>query len=242
MPSDAVHPLDDHLRLPDTLGETERRAAVDEYLARGRLLATVVASSLNAAGFRAAAGSQLLDFASGYGRTGRFLPDVLPDVTVTACDIHQEAVEFVREALGFEALLSTHDPEALDLGRTFDAIAAVSFFTELNPEKMGAWLAALYRHLAPGGLLYFTAHGRGALRAMGVTAVPGEGAAFMPASPPRYRSTEFGMAYTTIGYVLDRIWRFTRAPVAHFVEGLVDGTQDAYVIARSEGAAPQGAG
>src|SRR5215510_10254902 len=49
---------------------------------------------------------ELLEFASGYGCVTRHMRNVLPLVNVTACDIHPEATNFIKEHLNVNTILS----------------------------------------------------------------------------------------------------------------------------------------
>jgi hypothetical protein len=56
--------------------------------------------------------NSILEFASGYGRVARHVAALAPKLSWTCCDIHSEAVAFIREKIGFPAFLSTIDPAA----------------------------------------------------------------------------------------------------------------------------------
>ncbi len=58
----------------------------------------------------------LLEFASGYGCVSRHLPRVLPNANIVACDIHPQAMAFIRDELGLPVAMSHSDPEEFDLG------------------------------------------------------------------------------------------------------------------------------
>jgi SAM-dependent methyltransferase len=92
----------------------------------------------------------MLEFASGYGRVTRHFPSVMEDYKVTACDIHEQAVGFLR-GMGLDAEQSSSVPEDLQLGRHFDVIYAFSFFTHMPRRTWQRWLAALGRHVKSGG-------------------------------------------------------------------------------------------
>jgi len=55
---------------------------------------------------------QLLEFASGYGCVTRHLTSIMPQCDITACDIHQEAVDFTNNVLNCKAIISSDDPAA----------------------------------------------------------------------------------------------------------------------------------
>jgi 2-polyprenyl-3-methyl-5-hydroxy-6-metoxy-1,4-benzoquinol methylase len=100
----------------------------------------------------------LLEFASGYGRVTRHFDKDYFDVT--ACDIHNEATNFVSENFNVKTVLSTQTPDEFDIGKTYDVVFALSFFSHMPDRFFGKWIKALYKHVKPGGILVFTTHGR----------------------------------------------------------------------------------
>src|SRR5262245_6991742 len=92
-------------------------ASVDQYFSHGLDCAVKLRKLIEQ---HLAGGSvSILEFASGYGRVTRHLPNVLPEARCTACDIHPAAVRFISR-LGIEAVQSCEAPEEFDLGRVFD--------------------------------------------------------------------------------------------------------------------------
>ncbi|KMO42599.1 hypothetical protein VQ02_02710 [Methylobacterium variabile] len=141
----------------DALPDTDKAGAVYAYLEGGRTHAEVLRDLLEQ--HRPARPDfSLLDFASGYGRVSRHLAKMFPEAGISACDIHPDAVAFLND-LGIPAHLSTAQPEAFSLPDRYDVIFALSFFTHLPKATWGPWLYRLSTHLAPGGLLVFSAHG-----------------------------------------------------------------------------------
>ena len=101
---------------------------------------------------------RLLEFASGYGCVTRHLKKN-PDLSIVACDIHQQAIDFLTTKLGVHAVMSAHAPEELSLGESFDAVFALSFFSHMPKATWGRWVRALFSHVRRGGYLMFTTHG-----------------------------------------------------------------------------------
>ena len=93
----------------------------------------------------------LLEFAAGYGCVTRYLREVLPRAEITACDIHDEAVRFIEDRFRVKAVSSISDPDKLSLGRKFDVVFALSFFSHMPKHSWTRWLRALARHTAAGG-------------------------------------------------------------------------------------------
>lgn len=164
----------------------------------------------------------MLEFASGYGRVTRHFPSVMEDYKVTACDIHEQAVGFLR-GMGLDAEQSSSVPEDLQLGRQFDVIYAFSFFTHMPRRTWQRWLAALGRHVKPGGLLLFSTHGRLSQEMMQVRELEADGFFFRPASEQAdLPVAEYGNTVTTFEFVaaqlqdMDlRIVQFREAGAGH---------------------------
>ena len=75
---------------------------------------------------------------------------------LTACDIHEQAIEFLQTAIEVDAVLSRTDPDDLSLPESFDVVFALSFFSHVPDGTWGRWLRKLYSALANDGLLIFT--------------------------------------------------------------------------------------
>lgn len=169
----------------------------------------------------------MLEFASGYGRVSRHWHKVLPRADVVACDVHPEAVDFLRR-LGLRAALSYAKPERLRLGRRFDVIFALSFFTHMPRRTWGRWLQVLADHLTPSGLLVFTTHGLPSLAEMGVRALDPDGFWFASLSEQKDLDTnEYGATATSLDYVLRQL-RACRLDLRYYREAGM-GYQDVYI-------------
>jgi SAM-dependent methyltransferase len=111
----------------------------------------------------------VLDFACGYGRVLRMLKAAFPDAEIVACDLDRDAVDFCREVFDVEGVYATADPDELRIGADFDLIWCGSLLTHMPAERWPVFLEFFASHLAAGGVLVFTTHGRriaGWLRAM----------------------------------------------------------------------------
>jgi SAM-dependent methyltransferase len=125
----------------------------------------------------------LLEFASGYGMVSRHLGRMKERYAFTACDIHEQAIEFLRTEIGVEAVISRTDPDDLALSGDFDVIFSLSFFSHVPHRTWGRWLQKLYSALANDGLLIFTTHGRGAMTGQaGHSSCRGDTGSLPPAS------------------------------------------------------------
>lgn len=178
----------------------------------------------------------LLEFASGYGMVTRHLRNALPEADVLACDIHQEAVDFVNKSLGEEAILSRHLPEELEFERQFDVVFALSFFSHMPSATFGRWLAALYRAVGPGGILAFTTHGLASMPALGNPTLSDDGFWFRADSEQHdLQGAEYGSTLSAPDYVIRELFRHTHAPLADFKHGYWWGHQDLYVAVKPPG-------
>lgn len=169
----------------------------------------------------------MLEFASGYGRVSRHWRNVLPSAEAVACDVHAEAVDFLH-GLGLPAASSSMVPEHFGLGRQFDVIFALSFFTHMPRRTWGRWLRALANHLTPSGLFVFTTHGVPSLEQMGVRALDPDGFWFASFSEQKDLDTaDYGATATSLGYVM-RQMRAGGLDLRYFREAGM-GHQDVYI-------------
>ena len=182
----------------------------------------------------------LLDFASGYGRVGRHLSEVMPAVSYTAMDIHPTAVTFNRDVLGLETILSHNEPELVSSERTFDYVVALSFFSHVRRGLFDKWLQALHRLMKPGGILVFTAHGRESHAAtMPDVAIDADGYGMMKTSEQFDLSTDYYVqAITYETFVVAAIKRIKGLEIVAVEPASWWGHQDMYVVRCVEEAAP----
>ena len=171
-----------------------------------------------------------LEFASGYGRVTRHFPQVMPGFDVTACDIHPEAVRFLR-SIGLAACTSTHSPDDFELGRPFDVIYAFSFFTHMPRSTWTRWLEVLGRHLTPNGLLVVTTHGKTSQDLMAVKSLEPDGFFFHAVSEQKDLSVaEYGNTITTFDFVYHQL-ALAKLRLVQFRESGA-GQQDLFLLKR----------
>lgn len=178
---------------------------------------------------------RILEFASGYGRVTRHLPKVIPEATLTACDIHAEAVRFIAQ-LGVEAIFSRERPEDFNPGRSFDVVFALSFFSHLPLTTWTRWLRRLLDYTSPGGLLIFTTHGEQSREFAAPGSLPGDDFIFLPRSEQLDLPTkQYGTALSPFGFVYRQIAALTDARLIKFQERYWWTHQDLYVLERATG-------
>lgn len=102
---------------------------------------------------------RVLDLPCGHGRVLRFLVQRFPGAAFTACDLDRDGVDFCARVFGATPFYSLENLDALAFDARFDLIWCGSLVTHLNEGATRALFRLFARHLAPGGLLLFTAHG-----------------------------------------------------------------------------------
>ena len=240
----AIHPADEMYLYELSLGGRGPDAAAVSYFATGDAVCRTVEEAVRwRFGGPDRAPIRLLDFASGHGRTTRFLVRRLPADDITIAEIEPTAVRFQEAAFGVRGVVSTTDPADLALGPeagagveaagTFDAVLACSFFSHLPAGRFEPWLAKLYGLLRPGGMLMFSVHGMHLLP-------EGEsddraGIVFRAASESRRLDVdEYGTTYVSPAFVAAaaRSVAGHDAALLAFPRGLC-GFQDLYVLLRA---------
>jgi hypothetical protein len=178
----------------------------------------------------------VFEFASGYGCVSRHLNVMSKKYKICACDIHPQAVDFLRDKLGVDSILSERIPERLSLDRKFPIVFALSFFSHMPDATWGRWMAKLTSLLSDGGILVFTTHGAKTARNLlpGIV-VSEDGYWFSPTSEQKDLSTEeYGTTVVMPKYVLSGIERSRGAHMIFFQEGLWWGHQDAYIVQKRD--------
>jgi SAM-dependent methyltransferase len=177
---------------------------------------------------------RLLEFASGYGMVSRHLGRMKERYALTACDIHEQAIEFLRTEIGVEAVLSRTDPDDLVLPGNFDVVFALSFFSHVPHRTWGRWLRKLYSALANDGLLIFTTHGQGGHDRAGRPQFLPEGYWFAASSEQGDLGPEdYGTVLVEPFYVFQHIERCEEASMVLFSGASWWGDQDTYVVRKA---------
>jgi len=180
-----------------------------------------------------AIGPRILDFASGYGRTTRFLVAQVPPDRIWVSDIQADGVAFQQRQFGVHALASSTDPGALVVGERFDLVFVLSLFSHLPDSSFTAWLKKLYSLLSDRGCLVFSTLGDPSLPPD--KQLPPDGFLFSTQSESAVLPGEwYGTLWASESYVGARIaaacdgarWRRFPRALWHL--------QDLYVVARGE--------
>lgn len=179
---------------------------------------------------------KLLEFASGYGCVTRHI-NKNPNYDVVSCDIHPQAVEFLRRQLNSKAIQSVNTPEEFAPGDRFDVVFALSFFSHMPKRSFGRWLKALYNSLAASGHLIFTTHGLKSCEGLGITPkdIPADGFWFSAQSEQRDLDTAvYGSAPCTPEHVVSEINRLPGASIAMYKHAHWWEHQDLFVVTRAK--------
>jgi 2-polyprenyl-3-methyl-5-hydroxy-6-metoxy-1,4-benzoquinol methylase len=175
----------------------------------------------------------ILEFASGYGMVTRHLASMPSKARLVACDIHEQAVEFIRDRLHQLAVMSRHLPEEASFDESFDVVFALSFFSHIPEVTFTRWLAALFAAVSPGGILVFTTHGLISRALFGDITISENGFWFRPQSEQSdLDPIEYGSTVTTPAYVVGQLAHLRGASLAEFRRGYWWRHQDLYVVGR----------
>jgi SAM-dependent methyltransferase len=228
-----IHPGDEMYRYGlDSLRGSHDAAAI-LYFEKGWQIADAFAAALGWR-FESRAPASVLDFAAGFGRSSRFLPGLLPAAEIWMSEIDPEAVAFQEEVFGIRGIVSSSDPATFRAPRLFDAVLAASFFSHVPAERFEAWLSALWRSLAPGGLLFFSTHGPDLLKE---PADWSQGIMFRAESETRRLDPAvYGTAWVTRDYVTRKVAGATggESRIAFIPFGLCS-QQDVILVAKPPG-------
>lgn len=177
---------------------------------------------------------RLLEFACGYGMVSRHLALMKDRYDLTSCDIRDEAVEFLRNEIGVEGILSETNPDDLAITTKFDVVFALSFFSHMPPSSWGRWLQKLISGLRDGGCLIFTTHGWGGYERAGRPPLLPPGFQFYPGSEQKdLQNEDYGTMLVTPFYVFDHINQCDQAMAVQFQAASWWNDQDTYIIRKS---------
>jgi SAM-dependent methyltransferase len=227
-----IHSADEMYLYDLSMAYQSRETAAIFYFSAGQLIFRTVAEIVRWRFGSFDAVRSFLDFASGYGRSTRFLVRALAPERLSVAEVDPEAVRFQEETFGVRGIVSGPEPEALQLDRPYDVILACSFFSHLPAARFEAWLQRLQTALTPGGILIFSTHGMELLEPEADRST--SGIVFRPVSETnRLDSADYGTSYVTSEFVRSTTDRATggEGRLLTFPFGL-GGFQDLYVLLR----------
>ncbi len=188
----AIDPLDEMLLYNLDLLHGDADAAALLYLWKGAQVASSILRVAGGAFGQPERARSVLDFASGYGRSTRFLVTALDPRRLWVADIVEPAVASQVERFGVHGLRSAESAADFEPGRAFDLIFVSSLFSHLPEAAFGSWLDRLASLLAPRGVLALST----------LDAGDGAGHTFHAASESRELEPErYGTAYVTEAFV-----------------------------------------
>lgn len=141
----------------DEMGYTGRK----HYFSVGSSALTIMLSVLALAGMDSP--KTILDFGCGAGRVTRWLRAAFPQATISASDLREDDLEFVRDKFGANTWVAGTDPDSMQQPFPFDLIWVGSVITHREAEQTEKLMAKLFEWLKPGGLLVASFHGRQAI-------------------------------------------------------------------------------
>ena len=178
---------------------------------------------------------RVLDFASGFGRVARHSARVMPDASWTACDIHPEALEFLR-GLGLPAIPSARHPRDWAPPQLYDAVLVLSLFSHLPDLSFGPWMRRIFEAVAPGGIMMFTTHGEVTLQhrwQLPLSSFDSRGFFWqIGGDQPDLDPLEYGTTAATFGYVYAILRDIPQATLVRYQRGFWWGNHDLYVLRR----------
>lgn len=230
----AIHADDEMLDFLAATRGGDRDRALADYFLSGFQVAAVLGQLLDRwFGGTARAGS-VLDFASGYGRVTRFLVRALPPERLAVADVYPGGVRFQRERFGVRGLVSTDDPAGFSPDERFDAVLVTSLFSHLPEPAFHGWLAALWRLVAPGGLLVFSVHDESLVEPEG--ALPEAGILFAEVSESRSLGKgAYGTSWVSEEFVRRAVARVAPRAFVHRLPRALHHFQDLYLAANGAG-------
>ena len=209
----------------------EKQLAVKYYLNDGKRSSEIFDGLVTTLLDRPDRPLSVLEFASGYGCVSRHWKTFGDKYEVVACDIHPQAVDFIATKLGVAAIVSNKDPAALKIGRQFDIVFALSFFSHMPARSWERWVRSLLNVVSPNGLLIFTTQGLKSRVHLGEPTLDDEGYWFSPESEQKDLPTEeYGQTIVTPSFVFARLARIPEAHPIYFREASWWNHQDTYAV------------
>lgn len=206
-------------------------SAVKYYFHDARKSATQLRDLLGELGFKQSGPHTMLEFASGYGCVTRHLPNLMPATRSVACDIHEQAIQFIRERLGADACLSCVNPDKFQPGGSYDVVFALSFFSHMPINSWSRWLAALYGVLNEGGALVFTTQGLHSAKYFGNPEIDESGFWFLADSEQKDLDVAtYGQTIVTEAFVQQELKKLTGRGADLVRPGFWWEHQDLYVL------------
>jgi len=210
--------------------------AVRYYFHDGMNSAMQLASLMKDVGADPNDGASLFEFASGYGCVSRHLMNHLPGAKTVSCDIHGQAVDFLKNEIDVSGVMSNSTPEFLEVHERFDVVFALSFFSHMPRSTWLRWLIPLYSRVKEGGVIAFTTQGlKTAHDYMGNPKIPEDGFWFSAQSEQKDLDTaEYGQTVVTKGFVEEQVKYLPGAELIDYREAYWWTHQDLFVVRKTK--------
>jgi len=131
------------------------------FLASGRAQANYLRSLVAEAGEPLGQMDAILEFGCGCGRITRWWGPEAARTRIYGCDYNEDLVQWCESNLSFAHVTRNELSPPLPYGdNSFDLVYAFSVFTHLSVDLARDWLGEMARVSKPGGLIWFTVHGR----------------------------------------------------------------------------------
>jgi SAM-dependent methyltransferase len=104
--------------------------------------------------------TSFMDFGCAYGRVLRYMRAAFPEISLTASDVRQDAIEYCEKTFEATPVLSSSDLEKITFPKTHDIIWMGSVITHFSSNDSKIIVDKMIENLNPGGLLLFSVHGR----------------------------------------------------------------------------------
>jgi len=189
---------------------------------------------------------RVLDLPCGHGRVLRFLVQRFPDASFTACDLDANGVDFCAQVFSARGAYSSPNLSGLSLEMQFDLIWCGSLITHLDKPRIVELLRFLQLHLAPGGLLIFTAAGDRVVEWMLSSEFDyGIEKSAIPRITSQYRDSgyaysdypympDYGISLTSPHWIRDRVEELAGLREVYFAAHGWDNHQDVFGCVKTE--------
>jgi hypothetical protein len=207
---------------------------INYYFENGGVSAGKLANIVDAVGYPKDQQVKLLEFASGYGCVSRHLKKN-PRFELTSCDIHPQAIDFLKDTIGVFAIPSVRVPEEFSPPQKYDVVFALSLFSHLPRSTFGRWLRALFMSLNVPGYLVFTTQGRKLQERLQVPDPIPDGFRFTPDSEQKDLDTaEYGTTIALPQFVIPELYRQTGGTIVSYKQADWWELQDLWVLKREK--------
>jgi SAM-dependent methyltransferase len=243
---------------PNSKMRAKSSSSLRHYIDSGIRTATPIMTAAATAGLDLRQPLSVLDFGCGVARQIVQLRRLFPQMKLSACDVDDAAVDYVRTAFPeVAAYTNRFDPPLEYSDGRFDLVYSVSIFSHLTLADQGKWLAELARVTRPGGVLCLTVMGAHAIdrwggldaagREVAHRALAERGSFYIGTPKPAWKlkaeqimrfgsnligiDKDYGDTFYSERYILEN-WSTPDLEVVSWIPGIIDNLQDLVVLRR----------